>query len=115
MLAAKRSAGVAAEVNLRERVTCIPPPIANKVAHFSFVTQRRCHQKTKTRVSVALQKGLMSSKILLKKTRMQSSRMHTTYFGGHHKMSVPGGSASEMSASSERSPGRPPRWTDKHL
>ena len=83
--------------------------------HSGIETQGRHHQKSKTRVSVALQKGLMSSKFLLKKIRMQSSRMHTTYFGGHHKMSVPGGSASEMSASSERSPGRPPRWTDKHL
>ena len=33
ILAIKRSAGIAPEVNLRERVTCTPPPSANKAAH----------------------------------------------------------------------------------
>ena len=33
MLAAKRSAGVAPEVNLREYVTCMPLPSGNKAAH----------------------------------------------------------------------------------
>ena len=32
MLATKRSAGVAPEVNLRECITCTPPPSANKAA-----------------------------------------------------------------------------------
>ena len=62
-LAAKRSAGVKPEVNLREHVTCMPQPNANKAAHSGFETQRRCHQKFKTGVSVTPQKGLMSSKI----------------------------------------------------
>ena len=62
-LAAKRLAGVTPEVNIREHVTCIPPASANKAAHSCFETQRRCHQqKSKTCVSVAPQKGLMSSK-----------------------------------------------------
>ena len=65
MLATKRLAGVKAEVNLRE--TCTPPSSANKAAHSGFETQRRHHQKSKTGVSVAPQKGLMSSKIFLKK------------------------------------------------
>ena len=32
ILATKRSAGVTQEVNLRECITCIPPPSVNKVA-----------------------------------------------------------------------------------
>ena len=60
-LAAKRSAGVAPEANLRKRVTRTPPPNANK-AHSGFETLRRHHQKYKTGISVATQKGLSSSK-----------------------------------------------------
>ena len=43
-------------------VTRVPLPSVNKAAHSGFETQRRCHQKSKTGVSVAPQKGLMSSK-----------------------------------------------------
>ena len=64
MLAAKRSAGVAPEMNLREHITCMPLPNANGAAHSGFETQRRHHQKSKTGVSMAPQKGLMSSKNL---------------------------------------------------
>ena len=46
-------AGVAPDMNLRECLTCIPPPSANKAAHFGFEPQRRHHQKSKTEVSVA--------------------------------------------------------------
>ena len=60
-LATKRSAGVTPEMNLRECVTHMPLPSANKAAHSGFETQRICHQKFKTGVSVAPQKGLMSS------------------------------------------------------
>ena len=67
MLATKRSAGVAPEVNLRERVTHMPPPSMNKASHSGFETQRRHHQKSKTRVSGAPKKGLVSSKKILKK------------------------------------------------
>ena len=59
---AKRSAGVTLEVNLRECVTCMSQPSANKAAHSSFETQMRCHHKSKTGVSVVPQKGFMSSK-----------------------------------------------------
>ena len=59
MLATKRSAGVTPEVNLRECVTYTPLQSANKAAHSGFETQRRRHQKSKTGVSVAPQKGLM--------------------------------------------------------
>ena len=62
MLAAKRSVGVAPEVNLREFVTHMPLPSVNKAAHSGFETQRRHHQKSKKGVSMAPQKGLMSSK-----------------------------------------------------
>ena len=58
MLAIKKSAGVTPEVNLGEHVTCTPLPSANKAAHSGFETQKRHHQKSKTWVSVAPQKGL---------------------------------------------------------
>ena len=66
MLATKRLVGVTPELNLREHVTCTPPPSANKAAHSGFETQRRHHQKAKTGVSVAPQKELMSSNFFLK-------------------------------------------------
>ena len=72
MLATKRSAGVTPEVKLREHVTHMPPYSSNKAAHSGFETQRRHHQKSKTRVSVAPQKGLMSSKNFLKKEKREN-------------------------------------------
>ena len=62
MLATKRSAGVTPEVNLKEFVTHMPLPSANKAAHSGFKTQRRCHQKSKSRVSMASQKGFLPFK-----------------------------------------------------
>ena len=62
MLAIKRLAGAVPEVNFREHVTCMPVPSANKAAHFDSETQRRHHQKFKTGISMASQKGLMSCK-----------------------------------------------------
>ena len=50
MLAAKKSAGVPPEMNIREFVTYTPQSSANKAAHSGFETQRRCHQKSKTGV-----------------------------------------------------------------
>ena len=61
-LATNRLVGVAPEVNLGEHTLGMPLPSANKAAHSGFETQRRRHQKSKTGVSVAPQKGLMSSK-----------------------------------------------------
>ena len=66
MLAAKMSAGVTPEVNFRERVTGTLLQSANKAAYSGFETQR-CHQQSKTGVSVAPQRELMSSKNLRKK------------------------------------------------
>ena len=63
MLATNWSAGVAPEVTFMERVTHTPPPSANKAAHSGFETQWRRHQKSKTEVSVAPQKGLKFSKL----------------------------------------------------
>ena len=62
ILATKRSAGVTPEVNLRECVRHTSLPSMNKAAHSDFETQRRHYQKSKTGVSLAPQKGLMSSK-----------------------------------------------------
>ena len=45
----QRSAGVAPEVNLRERTSHMPPPSLNKAAHSGFETQRTLHQKSKNR------------------------------------------------------------------
>ena len=67
MLATKRTAGVIPKVNLRECVRLMPLPSANKAAHSGFETQRRYHQKFKTGVSLAPQKGPMSSKFFLKR------------------------------------------------
>ena len=47
MLAAKRSAGVTPEVNLREHVMDMSLPSVNKVAHSGFETQKRRQQKSK--------------------------------------------------------------------
>ena len=59
---------VTPEVKLREHTSCMPPPSANKAVHSSF---RTCRQKSKTGVSVAPQKGPMSSKHFQKKFSSQ--------------------------------------------
>ena len=48
MVAAKWSAGVVPEVNLREHKTQTALPSVNKAAHFGFEIQRQHHQKCKT-------------------------------------------------------------------
>ena len=50
-----------------EHVTCTPQSSVNKAAYSGFETQRRLHKKSKTGVSVAPQKGLLSSNFFLKK------------------------------------------------
>ena len=72
MLAAKRSAGVAPEVNLWVCVTHMPPPSVNKAAHSGFETQRRHHQKSKTGVSVAPQEGHVLKQFFFKSKRTSS-------------------------------------------
>ena len=60
----------------------MPPLSANKAAYAGFETQRKHHQKSKTGISVAQQKGLMSSNFFYKKKkkRLQGyTRTHTTY------------------------------------
>ena len=49
------------------KLTRTPPPSSNKAAHSGFETQRDITRGPKQGVSVAPQKGLMSSKIFLKK------------------------------------------------
>ena len=71
MLATKRLAGIALEVNLREHVTHTPAPNMNKVFCSGFKTQRRCHQKSKTGLSVAPLKGLMSFKYFFEEKYQQ--------------------------------------------
>ena len=63
MLAVKRLAGVAPELNLNEHVTHTPLPSANKAAHSGFESQRRHYQKSKTGVTVAYKMDLRPSKI----------------------------------------------------
>ena len=62
MLAIKRPAGVAPEVNLMECTSHIymPLPSVNRAPHSGFESQRRCHQ-SKLGVLVATQIELMSS------------------------------------------------------
>ena len=62
MLAAKRSVGVTPEMNLRECVTHMPLASTNKAAHSGLENQRRSQQESKTGVSVAPKKGLVSFK-----------------------------------------------------
>ena len=65
--AAKRLAVVAPEVSLRKCLTHTPLPSVNKAAHSGFETQRRRHQKSKTRVSVTRKKVLCPPKIVFQK------------------------------------------------
>ena len=70
MLAMTRSAGVALEMNLREHISCMPLPSANKAAHSGLETQKRHHQKSKTGVSVAPQKDLCPPNFFFKKKEL---------------------------------------------
>ena len=65
ILATKRSAGATPVLNLMEHVTYIHKWCTNKAAHSSFETFET-HQKSKTGVSVAPIKGLMSSNFFFK-------------------------------------------------
>ena len=87
MLVAKRSAGVAPEVNLKECISCTPLLNANKAFHSGFESERRHHQKLKTGKSVAPQKDLCPPKFFLKKTscfyvsaQLESARMKQKQF-----------------------------------
>ena len=53
----------------------------NKVGHSGFETQRRRHQKSKTGISLAPQKGLMPSKFFFKKT-LNKNTAHSLKYGG---------------------------------
>ena len=66
MLAIKRSAGVTPGVNLRHPL-CTGEEASKWGIHTGFETQGRRHQKSKTGVSVAPQKGHVSSKKFKKK------------------------------------------------
>ena len=76
MLATERLADVAPEVNFRDCVTRMPLPSSNKAAYSGFETQRRRHQKSKTGVSVAPQKGLMSNKNLKQKKKYTNAKVY---------------------------------------
>ena len=70
-----RSAGVTPEVNFREHVTRTPLPITNKAVHSGFETLKRCHQKSKTVVSVAQQKRLY----VLQKSKKKFKKGYITF------------------------------------
>ena len=70
ILAAKRLAGVASEVNLGEHITHMPPPSVNKAAHSGFQIHRRHHLKYETGVSVAPQKRAYILQKFFKKIEM---------------------------------------------
>ena len=63
MLAIRRPAGVTPEVSLKEHTSYTPLPSVSKAAHSGFETQGRCHQKSKSGVSVSPQKGHVSCEI----------------------------------------------------
>ena len=52
----------------------------SKSIHSTFETQRRHHQKSKTGVSVAIQKKLMSSKIFFNKLEKKFKTAHKSFF-----------------------------------
>ena len=66
MLTSTQSAGVAPQVNLR--ITQVRKH--TKGIHPGFETQGRCHQTSKTGLSKAPWKGLISSKTIFKKIRL---------------------------------------------
>ena len=77
ILAAKMSAGVAPEVNLRECVTHTPLPSSNKTAHSGIETQRKHHQKSETGLDLSVvnpRKDYVVQKFFLKK---QDARSHS--------------------------------------
>ena len=59
-----RFANMAEYMNLRECVTCMPLPRANKAAHSAFEIQRRRHQKSKTRVSAVTSTLSLKARLL---------------------------------------------------
>ena len=63
---------------IRVHVSCTPPPSANKAAHSGFQTQRRCHQKSKTGVSV----GRESTYVLQKLKQENRFRVRFSLFLG---------------------------------
>ena len=67
MLAIYTGKGVVPEVNIRGCILHIPLPSVNKAGHSGFETQRICHQKFKTGVSVAPKMDMCPPKIFLKK------------------------------------------------
>ena len=83
MLAAKRSAGVAPDVNLREHISCAPLPTANKAAHSGFETQRRCHQNSKWGVQWPHKKNLcppiIFKKICTEHCGKSQRKLHTKH------------------------------------
>ena len=72
MLTSIQSAGVAPEVNLRNSLHA-GDKASKQGIHPGFETQGRHRQKSKTGVSVAPRKALMSSKNLKKNTRSEFS------------------------------------------
>ena len=74
MLAVKRLPGVTPEVNLRQQHK--PPPSTNEAAQSGFETQRIHHKQSETVVSLAPQKGLMSSKFFFKKSQNPMLFLH---------------------------------------
>ena len=67
MLTIYTGKGVIPEVNLTEWILCMPPPSANKATHSGFETQKRHHQKSEIRLSVAPKFGMCTTKIFKNK------------------------------------------------
>ena len=70
MLAAKRSAGIASEVYLRNPLHTGDEACKHGI-HTGFETEARRHQKSNTGISVVLQKGLMSFKTFINEENLQ--------------------------------------------
>ena len=80
MLAIKRSAGVAPGVNLRNPLHALNEACKQEIQP-GFENQGRCHQKSKTGVSVVPLKGLMSYKNFIKKALESHTLKLKSYIG----------------------------------
>ena len=97
-LTINRPAGVASEINLgKHSIFSMSLPSENETAHFGFETQRRRHQRSKTRTSVTPMKRIMSAQKINNITdheicRIQSRRQlvnhHASQWCYHHLSTI---------------------------
>ena len=86
ILAAKRSAGVTPEVNLREHVTHMIPPSVNKAAHSGFETQRDVTRSPKQGYQWLCKKDFYPPKFKKKRGTSPVTIINTSCSGGEKRI-----------------------------